>query len=78
MNLDEAIELLRVVSAIQVKDLAKTPKIRIFYRVGEGYTLGIRASLVNAEYRSYLHEIVKSRCLGITESKGYLLVYGYR
>lgn len=78
MNLDEAIELLKVVSAIPVKETAKNPKIRIFYHEGKGYTLGIKANAVNAEYRRYLDEIVKSRSLGITASKGYLLVYGYR
>lgn len=78
MNLNDAIELLKVVSAIPVKDSTKNPKIRIFYKEGEGYTLGIKANLVNAVYRSYLGEIVKSRNLGILESKGYLLVYGYR
>jgi hypothetical protein len=78
MNLNEAIELLRVVSAIPVKDSARNPKIRIFFKEGEGYTLGIKARAVNAEYRRYLGEIVKSRNLGINVSKGYLLVYGYR
>ena len=78
MNLNDAIDLLRVVSAIPFKDSAKNPKIRIFYKEGEGYTLSIKASLVNAEYRYYLDEIVKSRYLGITESQGYLMVYGYR
>ena len=78
MNLDEAIELLKVVSAIPIEDSAKSPKIRIFYKEGEGYTLGIKAHVANTEYRRYLGEIVKSRNLGITVSKGYLLVYGYR
>ena len=78
MNLDEAIALLKVVSAIPIEDSAKSPKIRIFYKEGEGYTLGIKAHAANAEYRRYLDEVVKSRNLGITVSKGYLLVYGYR
>jgi hypothetical protein len=78
MNLYQAIELLNVVSAIASKKPAKNPKIRVFYKEGVGYTLGIKAYAVNAEYRSYLNEIVKSRNLGITESKGYLLVYSYR
>jgi hypothetical protein len=77
MNLNEAIELLKVVSAIPVMDSAKQPKIRIFYKQGEGYTLGIKTPLAN-EYRGYLNEIAKARKLGITESMGYLMVYGYR
>ena len=77
MNLNEAIELLRVVSAIPIKDSAKKPKIRVFYKEWEGYTLGVKVSLVNAEYRNYLDEIVKSRDLRIAELEGYLMVYGY-
>ena len=64
MNLDEAIELLKVVSAIPIEDSAKSPKIRIFYKEGEGYTLGIKAHAANTDYRRYLDEIVKSRNLG--------------
>ena len=75
MNLDKAIELLSAVSAIPVK--AKKPKIRIVYKKGEGYTLGIKTPLAN-EYRSFLNEIAKAHNLRITESKGYLMVYGYR
>jgi hypothetical protein len=36
MNLDEAVELLKVVSAIPVKDSAKRPEICIFNNIGEG------------------------------------------
>jgi hypothetical protein len=76
MNLDEAVELLRVVSAIPVKDSAKRPEIRILYNQGEGYTLHIEAHLVNDEHRSYLNGIVESRKLGIRESEGYIVIYG--
>jgi hypothetical protein len=75
MNLDEAVELLRVVSAIPVKDAAKHPEIRIFHNIGEGYTLNIKAHSVNAEYRNHLNEIVESRNLRIRESKRFLIIY---
>jgi hypothetical protein len=42
MNLDEAVELLKVVSAITMKEPAKRPEIRIFHEIGEGYTLNIK------------------------------------
>jgi hypothetical protein len=78
MNLDEAVELLKVFSAIPVKDAARKTKIRVFYREGEGYALGIKVPLVSAQYGRYLDEVVKSRRRQITESRGYLMVYGYR
>jgi hypothetical protein len=77
MNLDEAVELLRVVLAIPIKDSAKRPEIRILYNVGEGYTLHIKADLINAEYRNHLNRIVESCKLAIHESKRYLIIYGH-
>ena len=79
MNLDEAVELLRVVSAIPVKKSAKRPEIRIVHAVGEvmakRYTLRIEKDLVDADYRNNLNSIVESNKLAISESKCYLIVY---
>lgn len=77
MNLDEAVELLRVVLAIPIKYSAKRPKIRIFHNIGEGYTLHIKADSINAEYRNHLNRIVESCKLAIRESNRYLIIYGY-
>jgi hypothetical protein len=77
MNLDEAVELLKVVSAIPVKKSAKRPEIRIFNEIGEGYTLAIKTESVNAEYRNHLNKIVESYKLGLRESKRYLIIYGH-
>jgi hypothetical protein len=79
MNLDEAVELLRVVSAIPVKKSAKHPEIRIAQAVGEvmakGYTLRIEKKQTDADYRNHLAKIVESRKLESLESKRYLIVY---
>ena len=77
MNLDEAVELLRTVSAIPLKEPAKHPEIRIFHNIGEGYTLRIKTEAVNAEYRNHLKEIVESSRLTIRESKHYLIIHGH-
>jgi hypothetical protein len=77
MNLNEAVELLRVVSKIPVKNLVKHPEIRIFHEIGEGYTLRVKTASVNADYRNHLNGIVESRKLGIRESKRYIIIYGY-
>jgi hypothetical protein len=77
MNLDEAVELLRTVSAIPVKEPAKHPEIRIFHNIGEGYTLHIKKESVNAEYRNHLNEIAESSRLTIRESKRYLIIHGH-
>jgi hypothetical protein len=77
MNLNRAVELLRVVSAIPVNDSAKHPEIRIFYAVGEGCTLQVKADAVNAEYRNHLRRIVESCKLGLRESEGYLIISGH-
>ena len=79
MNLDEAVELLRVVSAIPVKKSAKRPEIRIVHAVGEvmakGYTVRIEKKLTDADYRNQLSRIVESRELEILDSEPYLIVY---
>jgi hypothetical protein len=79
MNLDEAVELLRVVSAIPVKESAKRPKICIIHTIGEvmseGYTLRIQKKLTDADYRNHLNRITESEKLEIRESKKYLIIY---
>jgi hypothetical protein len=79
MKLDEAVELLRVVSAIPVNKSAKHPEIRVVHAIGEvmakGYTLRIEKKLATADYRSHLNRIAESRKLAILESKRHLVVY---
>ena len=79
MNLDEAVELLRVVSAIPVKKSAKNPEIAIVHTVGEvmakNYTLRIEKNPSDADYRDILDGIVESRKLAIRESERYLIIY---
>lgn len=77
MNLDEAVELLRIVSTITVKESAKQPEIRIVYNIGEGYTLRIKTKAVNAEYRNHLNRIVESSKFRIRKSKRYLIIYNH-
>jgi hypothetical protein len=77
MNLDEAVELLKVVSAITMKESAKRPEIRIFHEIGEGYTLNIKKESVNGEYRKHLDRIVDSCKLGIRESNSYLIIHSH-
>ena len=77
MNLNEAVELLRVVSEIPVKDSVKRPEIRIFHEIGKGYTLRVKTASVNADYLNHLNRIAESRKLGIRESKRYIVIYGY-
>jgi hypothetical protein len=79
MNLDEAVELLRVVSAIPVKKSTKYPEIRIVRAIGEvmskGYTLRIEKDLADADYRNHLNRIVESKNLAIRESERHLIIY---
>jgi hypothetical protein len=79
MNLDEAVELLRVVSAIPVKKPAKHPEISVVRAIGEvmakAYTLRIGKDLVDPDYREHLNSIVESKKLATRESEGYLIIY---
>jgi hypothetical protein len=79
MNLDETVELLRIVSEIPVKKSAKRPEIRVFCAIDEvmakGYAMRIEKDSVDADYRNHLNSIVESKKLTIRESKGYLVIY---
>ena len=79
MNLDEAVGMLRLVSAIPIKKSAKHPEIRVVHAIGEvmakGYTLHIEKKQTDADYRNRLNGIVESKKLAIRESKRYLIVY---
>ena len=75
MNLDEAVELLRAVSAIPIKDSQKQPEIHIIHSIGEGYTLHLKENLLKAEYRNHLNEIIRACKLEIRESNNYIVIY---
>ena len=79
MNLEEVVELLKVVSPIPVKKSAKRPETRVVRAIGEvtakGYTLRVEKKSADADYRNHLNEIVESNKLAILESKRYLIIY---
>ena len=74
MNLEEAINLLAVVSDFDFEALDKRLNFSIYDDQKGGFVLCIRAELVTEEYRRYLEGIVKSRNLLIGESEGYLMI----
>ena len=75
MNFNEAIELLEVVSDFHFKALEKKPDFCIYDNQNEGYSLCVKAHLINTEYRKFIKEIVESRKLGTHESEGYLIIH---
>jgi hypothetical protein len=76
MNLSEAIDFLDAVSDFHFKESEKKPDFLIYDNQKEGFVLCVKASLVGEKYRCFLGEIVKSRKLGMRESKGYLIIHG--
>jgi hypothetical protein len=77
LTINDAIDLLCAVSDFQFKDSEKRPDFCVYDNQNDGYNLRIKAELVDKEYRRYLNGIVKSRKLGLRESEGYLIIYGY-
>jgi len=79
MNLNEAVELLKAVSEIPVKESAKHPEVRIVHAMGgvvaKGYTLRIEKKLADADFRNHLSEIAESKKLAVLESERYLVLY---
>ena len=76
MNFKEAIELLAVISDFHYKSPDEKPDFCLFDNEKQGYTLRVKTSLLNAEYRAYIEKIVESRKLGMRELEGYLEIYG--
>ena len=77
MNLVEAVELLDAISDFNFKDSEKIPNISIYDKEKEGFVLCVKANMVDEEYRDFLKGIVESRKLGMRQSEGYLMIYGY-
>jgi len=79
MNLDKAVELLKVVSTIPMGQSAKRPDVCIVRATGEvmakGYTLNIEKNSANVDYRNRLSEIAKSQKLAILESDRHIILY---
>ena len=75
LNLSEAVDLLAAVSDFNFKQSEKRPDFYIYDNQNQGYTLWVKAQLVNPEYLSYVKKIVKSRKLAIRESEGYLVIH---
>ena len=79
MNLDEAVDLLRIISAIPLKGSAKRPEIRIVRAIGEvmskGYTLRIDKKPVNVDYLNHLNKMAQSKNVAIHESKLCLIIH---
>jgi hypothetical protein len=79
MNLDEAVELLKVISTIPMAKSGKSPEIRIVRATGDvmakGYTLAIEKKSADVDYRNHLDEIAESKKLAVLESDYYLILY---
>jgi hypothetical protein len=76
LNFREAVELLAVISDFHYKSPDMKPDFFLCDNGNQGYSLSVKTSLVNAEYRSYIEKIVESRKLRIQDSEGYLVIYG--
>jgi len=76
VNFAEAIELLEAVSAFHFEPSEKEPDFCLYDNENQGYSLCVKADLINEKYRAYLSEIVEARKLRIRESDGRLIIYG--
>lgn len=74
MNLKEAVALLAAVSDFSFKQSEKKPAVSIYDNQNQGYTLCVKAHLINEEYHKYLKKTVEARKLRIRESEGYIVI----
>ena len=76
MNLNQAVELLKILSAFPSRKTAMPTEIQIAFYQGEGYILRIHSHLIGEEFRGHLEGAVKLSKLLKRESNGYLVIYG--
>ena len=76
MNFKEAVELLAVISDFHYKSPDTKPDFFLCDNGKQGYSLSVKTSIVNPEYRSYIEKIVESHKLRMHESEGYLVIHG--
>jgi len=77
VNLDEAIDLLEVVSDFNFEASEKKPNFSVYDNQKEGFVLCVKANLVNEKFHDYLVGIAESRKLSTRELEGYLVIHGY-
>jgi hypothetical protein len=77
VNLNEAIDLLDVVSDFQFKISEEKPDFCIYDYESGGYALSVKAHLISEKYRTFLKEIAESRNLRIREADGVLTIQSY-
>jgi hypothetical protein len=75
LNFIESIKLLEAVSDFPFKQSEKKPDFSIYDNQNQGYSLRVKAGLVNAEYLKFVKEIVESLKLRMIDSEGYLTIY---
>lgn len=76
VNLEEAVDLLAVISDFDFGGSEKVPSISIVDGQKDGFVLHVKEDLVSDEFRRYLYGVVKSRNLLLRGSEGLLMIYG--
>jgi len=77
LNFADVMELQNAATSFHSETPKEVPKFSIYDSQKEGYVLCIKASSVSPEYLNFLKNLVTSRKLGIRESEGYIIIYGY-
>jgi hypothetical protein len=74
MNFEEAMDLLKELSSVQVRGLEVAPKYRVYDNQNAGYVLWTKAAADDADYARFIKEIAEKRKLRVTEFRDYLII----
>jgi hypothetical protein len=75
LNFVEAVEFLRTISAFRQEYQGELPKLQVYNAESEGYVIWVKTNSVNAEFRSFLRQVVRTRGLRIRKRDEYLVIH---
>jgi len=78
MNFEEAMDLLKEISSVQVKGLEEAPKVHVYDNQNAGYVLWTKAAADDANYARFIKELAEKRKLRVTEFRDYLIIYSQK
>jgi hypothetical protein len=74
MNFEEAMDLLKELSSVQVKGVEVAPKVHVYDDQNAGYVLWTKAAADDANYARFIKELAEKHKLRVTEFRDYLIL----
>jgi hypothetical protein len=78
MNFEEAMDLLKELSSVQIKGLEGAPKVHVYDNQNAGYVLWTKGATDDENYARFIKKFAEKRKLRVTEFRDYLVIYSQK